>query len=203
MKLLIVDDDALITQSLKVLLNKEADFDVIDTASNGREAIESCETAIPDIILMDLRMPVMDGIQSTEMIKERWPDIKIMVLTTFRDEKDIRQALKAGAEGYLLKSASVDNMAEQIRALAAGSTVLNADVLKTIMEPQHKPLEELTDRENDIIYHIAQGLSNKEIAETLYLSEGTVRNMLSVVLDKLEIRDRTQLAIYYWQSKQE
>lgn len=203
MKLLIVDDDALITQSLKVLLNNEADFDVIDTASNGREAVEACEKSIPDVILMDLRMPVMDGIESTEVIKGRWPEIKIMVLTTFKDEKDIRQALKAGAEGYLLKSASVDNMAEQIRALAAGSTVLNAEVLKTIMEPEHKPLEELTGRENDIIYHIAQGLSNKEIAAELYLSEGTVRNILSVVLDKLEIRDRTQLAIYYWQSRQE
>lgn len=202
MNLLIIDDDDLITQSLKLLIGKEPDFETIRTAPDGKAAIRACETEQPDVILMDLRMPVMDGIESTEVIKERWPDIKIMVLTTFKDEKDIRQALKAGAEGYLLKSASIGNMAEQIRALAAGSTVLNSEVLQTIMEPEHIPLEELTDRENDIIQHIAKGYSNKEIADELYLSEGTVRNVLSVILDKLEIRDRTQLAIYYWQSIQ-
>lgn len=202
MNLLIVDDDALITQSLKLLLREESDFATIRTAPDGAAAIEACQTEHPDVILMDLRMPVMDGIESTEVIKARWPDTKIMVLTTFKDEKDIRKALEAEAEGYLLKSAAINNIAEQIRALAAGSTVLNAEVLQILMAPEYKPLEELTDRENDIIHHIAQGLLNKEIADELYLSEGTVRNMLSVILNKLEIRNRTQLAIYYWQSIQ-
>ncbi len=144
-------------------------------------------------------MPIMDGIESTKKIKDQWPRVSIMMLTTFQDERNIRLALKAGAEGYLLKSASVENMAQQIRAIKAGSTVLDADVLKTIVQPDRKALEGLTERETDIVELVAQGLSNKEIAEQLFLSDGTVRNTLSIVLDKLEIRDRTQLAIYYLQ----
>lgn len=199
MKLLIVDDDKLVCQSLQLLLGKERDLEVISTASNGEEAIELCKREKPDVILMDIQMPVMDGIESTKRIKENWPTIQIMMLTTFQDERNIRLALKAGAEGYLLKSASIENMAQQIRALKAGSVILDGDVLKTITEPDTAALEGLTERETDIVELIAQGLSNKEIAAQLYLSVGTVRNMITIILDKLEIRDRTQLAIYYWQ----
>lgn len=202
MKLLIVDDDQLVCQSLKLLLGKEEDLEVVDIAANGQEAIEVCQRELPDVILMDIQMPIMDGIKSTKRIKEQWPSVQIMMLTTFQDEKNIRLALKAGAEGYLIKSATIENMAQQIRALRAGSTVLDADVLKAIMEPDREALEGLTQRETDIVDLVAQGLSNKEIAGQLFLSVGTVRNMLSVILDKLEIRDRTQLAIYYWQRKQ-
>ncbi len=202
MKLLIVDDDSLVCRSLQLLLGKEEDFEVIGVASNGQEAIEFCPQ-IPDVVLMDIQMPVMNGIESTKKIKEQWPTIQILMLTTFQDEKNIRLALNAGAEGYLLKSSSINNMAQQIRALKAGSTILDANVLKTIIEPDREALEGLTERETDIVDLIAQGLSNQEIAEQLFLSVGTVRNMLSVVLDKLEIRDRTQLAIYYWKRKQE
>lgn len=199
MKLLIVDDDKLVCQSLQLLLGKERDLEVISTASNGEEAFELCKREQPDVILMDIQMPVMDGIESTKRIKENWPTIQIMMLTTFQDERNIRLALKAGAEGYLLKSASIENMAQQIRALKAGSVILDGDVLKTITEPDTAALEGLTERETDIVELIAQGLSNKEIAAQLYLSVGTVRNMITIILDKLEIRDRTQLAIYYWQ----
>ncbi len=202
MKLLIVDDDQLVCQSLKLLLGKEEDLEVVDIAANGQEAIEVCQRELPDVILMDIQMPIMDGIKSTKRIKDQWPSVQIMMLTTFQDEKNIRLALKAGAEGYLIKSATIENMAQQIRALRAGSTVLDADVLKAIMEPDREALEGLTQRETDIVDLVAQGLSNKEIAGQLFLSVGTVRNMLSVILDKLEIRDRTQLAIYYWQRKQ-
>lgn len=202
MKLLIVDDDSLVCRSLQLLLGKEEDFEVIGVASNGQKAIEFC-SQIPDVVLMDIQMPVMNGIESTKKIKEQWPTIQILMLTTFQDEKNIRLALNAGAEGYLLKSSSINNMAQQIRALKAGSTILDANVLKTIIEPDREALEGLTERETDIVDLIAQGLSNQEIAEQLFLSVGTVRNMLSVVLDKLEIRDRTQLAIYYWKRKQE
>ncbi|GIN62321.1 DNA-binding response regulator [Robertmurraya siralis] len=203
MKVLIVDDDPLVCQSLQLLLGKEHDLEVIHIAVNGQEAMELCQNEQPDVILMDIQMPVVNGIESTKRIKEQWPSIQIMMLTTFRDEKNIRLALKAGAAGYLLKSASIENMAQQIRALKAGSTILDADVLKTITEPEKAALEGLTERETDIVELIAQGFSNKEIAEQLFLSVGTVRNMLSVILDKLEFRDRTQLAIYYWQRKQE
>ncbi|WP_042144559.1 response regulator transcription factor [Paucisalibacillus sp. EB02] len=203
MKLLIVDDDLLVCQSLQLLLGNEDDLIVMDTAINGQEAIEKCQKEQPDVILMDIQMPIMDGIESTKRIKKQWPHIHIMMLTTFQDEKNIRLALKAGAEGYLLKSASIENMAQQIRALKAGTVILDADVLKRITEPDKMLLEGLTERETDIVELIAQGLSNKEIAEQLFLSVGTIRNMLSVILDKLEIRDRTQLAIYYWQRKNE
>lgn len=202
MKLLIVDDDPLVCQSLQLLLNKEKDLEVTNIAANGLEAIELCINEKPDIILMDIQMPIMNGIESTKKIKEQWPSVQIMMLTTFQDERNIRLALKAGAEGYLLKSSSIKNMAQQIRALQTGSTVLDADVLKTIMEPDKEAMEGLTKRESDIVELVAQGLSNKEIAEQLFLSVGTIRNTLSVILDKLEFRDRTQLAIYYWQRKQ-
>ncbi|WP_026906702.1 response regulator transcription factor [Paucisalibacillus globulus] len=201
MKLLIVDDDELVCQSLQLLLGKEDDLEVIHTALNGKIAIELCYNEQPDIILMDIQMPIMDGIESTKRIKEQWPHIQIMMLTTFQDERNIRLALKAGAEGYLLKSATIENMAQQIRALKTGSIILDVDVLKKLMEPDNAALEGLTVRETDIVELIAQGLSNKEIAEHLFLSVGTVRNTLSIILDKLEIRDRTQLAIYYWQRK--
>jgi len=201
MKLLIVDDDPLVGQSLQLLLGKEADFEVIGVAGNGQEAVELCRHR-PDIVLMDIQMPVMNGIESTKIIKKEYPTIQIMMLTTFRDEKNIRLALQAGAEGYLLKSAPIDSMAARIRALASGTNVLDPDVLKTIIEPTREALESLTGRETGIVELVAQGLSNKEIGEQLYISDGTVRNMLSVILDKLELRDRTQLAIYYWQRKQ-
>ncbi|QDI92243.1 response regulator transcription factor [Salicibibacter halophilus] len=199
MKILIVDDDPLVRQSLKLLLEKESDIEVSGLAADGQEAIDQCEKMRPDVVLMDIRMPNMDGIESTKQLKQQWQKLQIMMLTTFKDEQNIRLAIKAGAEGYLLKSTPVENMAQQIRALMAGSSVLDADVLQQIMEPDVRDnLDELTERENDIAAAIAQGLSNKEISEQLYLSVGTVRNTLSVILDKLELRDRTQLAIYYW-----
>ncbi|WP_020618180.1 response regulator transcription factor [Paenibacillus daejeonensis] len=201
MRLLIADDDPLVGQSLKLLLGREADLVVVGVAANGEEAIELCRSEQPDIVLMDIRMPVMDGIASTKTIKSMWPHIQVLMLTTFRDESNIRLALGAGAAGYLLKSASIDNMAAQLRALASGATVLDQDVLKIIMTPVHEPIGGLTAREEEIVEGVAQGLSNKEISEQLHLSQGTVRNMLTIILDKLELRDRTQLAIFYWQRK--
>lgn len=200
MNVIIVDDDPLVCQSLKLLLSKEEDFTVVGTASNGQEAIDLCRDDI-DIVLMDIQMPIMNGIESTKVIREQFPSIKIMMLTTFRDEQNIRQALNAGAGGYVLKSTPIEKMADQIRALEAGATILDADVFKVIMEPETVALDGLTDRETDIVECVAQGLSNKEISEKLYLGTGTVRNMLTIILDKLELRDRTQLAIYYWQRK--
>jgi len=120
------------------------------------------------------------------------------MLTTFQDEHSIRLALLAGAEGYMLKSTQVSSMAQQLRALASGTSVVDANVLKTLMLPEKENRSDLTPRENDILELVALGCSNREIAEQLFISEGTVRNTLSIILDKLELRDRTQLAIYYW-----
>ncbi|MDT8861845.1 response regulator transcription factor [Alkalihalobacillus sp. MEB130] len=198
MKILIVDDDDLVCKSLKVLLSREKDMEVIGTALNGAEAINACRKELPNMVLMDIQMPVMDGIQATRQIKSEWPDVHVMMLTTFKDEKNIRLAILAGAAGYLVKSTEVKSMSQKIRALVSGSTVLDADVLKQLTQPVgREELEQLTPREQDIAALVAQGLSNKEIAEQLYISEGTVRNTLSIILEKVQLRDRTQLAIYY------
>ncbi len=198
MNILVVDDDALVCESLKVLLSREKDMEVIGTANNGAEAITACRTEVPNVVLMDIQMPVMNGIQATRQIKADWPEVRVMMLTTFKDEKNIRLAILAGAEGYLIKSTEVSSMAQQLRALVSGSTVLGADVLKQLIQPaEREKLELLTPREKDIAELVAQGLSNREIGEHLYIGEGTVRNTLSVILEKLQLRDRTQLAIYY------
>lgn len=201
MKLLIVDDDSLVCRSLQILLGKETDIEVIGIANSGREALELCKQELPDAVLMDIQMPVMNGIACTAELKKLYPGLRIMMLTTFNDEEHIRSALKAGADGYLLKSAAIETMANQLRALVSGTAVLDRNVFKAIIEPAHNTLDGLTEREQDIVECVAQGLSNKEISEKLYLSDGTVRNMLSIILDKLELRDRTQLAIYYWKRK--
>ncbi|MCK0471756.1 response regulator transcription factor [Halalkalibacter sp. APA_J-10(15)] len=203
MKIVIVDDDPLVCQSLKLMLELEDDFVVIGTAGNGQEAISFCKGSDenPDLILMDIRMPVMDGIESTKRIKKDFPHILIMMLTTFQDEPNIRLALQAGANGYLIKSTAEKNMTQQIRALQSGSSVFDETVVQKLVEPRADRLDMLTDRESAVAERVAQGLSNKEIAEYLFLSVGTVRNTLSVILDKLELRDRTQLAIFYLRHK--
>ncbi len=193
-----VDDDPLVSRSLKVLLSREADLHVLGTAGDGERAIAACERSLPDAVLMDIRMPGMDGIEATRRIKERWPAVRVLILTTFQDDESIHRALQAGADGYLLKSTPTSGMAETLRALGSGTSVVDAEVLKRLGGPPRAPLEGLTPRENDVAELVAQGCSNREIAEQLFISEGTARNILSVVLDKLDLRDRTQLAIRYW-----
>ena len=198
MKVLVVDDDPLVSRSLKVLLSREADMQVVGTAGDGARALAVCEKVLPDAVLMDIRMPGMDGIEATRRIKERWPAVRVLILTTFQDDESIHRALQAGADGYLLKSAPSAGMAERLRALASGTSVVDTEVLRRLGAPSRSPLEGLTTRENDVAELVAQGCSNREIAGQLFISEGTARNILSVVLDKLGLRDRTQLAIRFW-----
>jgi len=199
MKLLVVDDDGLIRDSLKLLLETETGW-TVRTARDGDAAMLLCEEEQPDVILMDIRMPVCDGVAATKLIKESYPDIKIVMLTTFNDDGYINSAIEAGAEGYLLKSTPADGIVERIRAVEKGAMVfdrgveLSAKRNKTVMFP------ELTERENEVLALIAAGLSNGEIAAQLHLSQGTVRNSVSVILDKLNLRDRTQLAVHYWKN---
>ncbi|NLY45704.1 MAG: response regulator transcription factor [Tissierella sp.] len=200
MKILIVDDDSLVCQSLQILLSREEDMEAVGIANNGEEAIEFCKNNLPDIILMDIQMPIMDGIQATRLIKKEWSQVRIMMLTTFQDEKNIRLAILAGAEGYLIKSTEASNMAQQLRTIFSGTTVLDTNVLKKLTQPEKDELHQLTPREKEVTELVAQGLSNREIADQLFIAEGTVRNTLSIILDKLEMRDRTQLAIYYWRN---
>lgn len=206
MKVLVVDDDPLVTRSLRVLLSREADLHVMGTAGDGAAAVAFCKRSPPDAVLMDIRMPGMDGVEATREIKRRWPGTRVVILTTFQDDESIHRALEAGADGYLLKSTPTRGMAQMLRATEAGTSVVDAAVLRRLgdsprvptSEAPGAPLEGLTPRENDVAELVAQGCSNREIAERLSISEGTVRNTLSVALDKLGLRDRTQLAISYW-----
>ena len=210
-KILIADDQELIRESLKIILSTNNEFEVIDTVGSGKEVVESIRRHIPDIILMDVRMPDMDGVQCTKFVKEVYPEIKVIVLTTFDDDEYIFSALKYGASGYLLKGVSLDELTSAIKTVLQGGAIFNPNVASKVTkifsemaknnivaERIHdEDLPNLSDTESKIIQQVSQGLSNKEIAEILKFTEGTIRNYLSVILDKLQLRDRTQLAIWY------
>ncbi len=199
MKILIADDDEMVIEGFDIILSTDSEFEIIGHAVNGNEAIEFCTNNHVDIVLMDIQMPVMDGISACRTIKKSNSDTKIIMLTTFHDYKNIHQSLQAGACGYLLKSDDIEKQKMTIKAVYAGLPIISEEALKSFTEM--KKTNHLTSRENDILELIANGFSNKEIAKQLYISEGTVRNTISIILEKLELRDRTQLAIYYWQIK--
>jgi two-component system, NarL family, response regulator LiaR len=194
MKLIIVDDDNLICKSLEVMLSKEEDIEVIGIANNGLEALDLCKKESPDIILMDIRMPDIDGIQATSLIKKNYPKVRIMMLTTFQDKQNIQSALKAGAEGYLLKTDKISNIAQKLKLFYEGVAVLDKDVLNRLTNPDKNLLDKLTPREKDVVLLVIQGLTNKEISAQLFLSEGTIRNIISVIMSKLGAKNRTQLS---------
>ncbi|MBF2014699.1 MAG: response regulator transcription factor [Rivularia sp. T60_A2020_040] len=204
---LLVDDQHLIRQGLKTLLELEADLEVVGEAANGKEAVEFVETLQPNVILMDIRMPLMDGVAATREIKEKFPQIKILVLTTFDDDEYIKAALQNGAMGYLLKDTPSEELAVAIRAVHRGYTQLGPGIVKklltqfptdTLTQSSSPPptLTELTKREKEVLRLIATGASNREIAQQLYISEGTVKNHVTNILNRLELRDRTQAAIF-------
>ena len=197
MKLLIVDDDRVVRDSLNVIFSSHESLTVIGLAEDGKQAIQCVENEKPDLILMDISMPNMTGIEATHMIKKIDPNIKIVMLTTFMDYKNILQSLKAGADGYLLKSDPYEKQIETIKMVLEGHAVISQKALHSLTEKQ--TLRTLTQRENDVLELVANGFTNKEIASTLFMSEGTIRNIISIILEKLMLRDRTQLAIYYWQ----
>lgn len=209
MDILIADDDSLIREGLKIILENEPGFQVVALAANGQEAFHLCKEKKPNIVMMDIRMPIMDGVISTRLIKQSFKDIKIVMLTTFKDEEYIKEAIKNGADGYILKSQSSEAIIETLKIINKGNAVFEKDIMKSLSEMinknSHKPYikqrqlkeAELTEREIDILRLIGEGMSNKEIAIKLYLGEGTVRNYVTKLLEKLDLRDRTQLAIYY------
>lgn len=202
LKILIVDDDALIRDSLKILLGLEEDIEIVGTASNGQEAFELVREKAPDIVLMDIRMPIMDGVLGTKLIKESFKEVKVVILTTFKDDAYIKEAMKNGAEGYILKNQSSDSIIEGLRAVYKGNTVFEKDVVNIITsmfdnkKKKHPEDFGLTEREATILTLLSEGLSNKEIAEKMFLGDGTVRNYITSLLEKLQLRDRTQLAIF-------
>ena len=198
MKLLIVDDDELIRKSLKMTLSSQEGIEVIAMAQDGAEAVDVCKNQNVDAVLMDIRMPGTDGIAATRLIKSRYPHIKIMMLTTFDDRPNIQQALSAGADGYLIKTDKIADIAGKLKIMMDGTGVLGLDVLKKLAPQENPLLETLTQRERDIASLVAQGLTNKEIAARIFLSEGTVRNNIVVIMEKLNVSNRTQLGMAYY-----
>lgn len=208
-RVLIADDQELIRQSLSFVLDAQADIAMVGTASNGREAIELVRKEKPDVVLMDIRMPEVDGVECTRLIKTAHPQIKVIILTTFDDDEYVFGALRYGASGYLLKGVSVEELANAVREVGRGGSIIMPGVASKALEmfarmargSMQIPVDtqqtaSLQENEWKVIREVGCGKSNKEIAAALCLSEGTVRNYLSSVLSKLDLRDRTQLAIW-------
>ncbi len=208
--ILLVDDQNLIRQGLKALLELEPDLQVIGEAENGQIAIECVKLLQPNVVLMDIRMPVMDGVAATQKICEQFPQVNILVLTTFDDDAYVAQAIEHGAKGYLLKDTPSEEIAAAIRAVDRGYTHLAPGMMEKLMsgrivndartDPRPEPrlpqeLIDLTPRELEVLKLIATGANNREIASELYISEGTVKNHVTNLLNRLNLRDRTQAAI--------
>ena len=206
-KVLIVDDDPLVSDALKIILENDADGDEINVASvvtNGADAVRAALSDDPDVILMDIRMDGMNGLEAAETILSVRKDAKIIFLTTFLDDEYINKALGVGAKGYILKQ-DCAGIASCVRAVMRGQIVFAGKVVEKLPEllnrKEHFDYSEfdINGKEQELIELVAQGLSNKEIASRMFLSEGTVRNMMSRILEKLDLRDRTQLACFYYQ----
>ncbi|MDZ7962020.1 MAG: response regulator transcription factor [Aulosira sp. DedQUE10] len=206
-KVLLVDDQNLIRQGLRALLELETDLEIVGEAENGEMAINLVAQLQPNVVLMDIRMPLMDGVAATREIHQRFSGIKVLVLTTFDNDEYVKAALQNGAMGYLLKDTPSEELAFAIRAVHKGYTQLGPGIVKKLLtqfpslEPTQSPsippsLAELTPREKEVLRLIAQGASNREIAQHLYISEGTVKNHVTNMLNRLNLRDRTQAAIF-------
>ncbi|MFV2047776.1 response regulator transcription factor [Metabacillus litoralis] len=207
-KLLIVDDQELMRDGLATILNLKSELEVVGVASNSQEAFEKAGDLMPDIVLMDIRMPVANGVEGTKLITSKYPNIKVLMLTTFHDSALIFEALEEGASGYLLKDMPTDAIVQAIMTVQSGGMVLpkelTADIVRemrrnqTIEQTSEVPeiIKGLTEREIEVLNKLGLGLNNKEIASELFISEGTVKNHVSNLISKLNLRDRTQAAIF-------
>jgi len=205
MRVLIVDDDRLVSNSLKTILEADAEIEVVATGNSGKEAIELYSTLKPDVLLMDIRMDGMTGIEVAEILLKQDSAAKILFLTTFSDDDYIIRALQIGAKGYILKQ-NFESIAPSVKTVFIGQRVFGDEIITKIpsLISDGNKVDfgkfGVSDKEIEILSQVANGLSNKEISEKLFLSEGTVRNYISVVLEKLKLRDRTQLAIFYYRN---
>jgi DNA-binding NarL/FixJ family response regulator len=206
-RLVLVDDQDLIRRGMRALLKSDPDLELLGEAADGQTALQVVAQLQPDVVLMDIRMPGMDGVAATRAISQTHPQVKVLILTTFDDQDYVQQALAAGAVGYLLKDTPFEELTQAIRLVEKGYTQLSPGLItkmlaatppptQTLNQPELELLSELTPRERDILQRIAQGANNREIAEQLFLSEKTVRNHVSNLLSRLGLRDRTQAAIY-------
>ena len=203
MKVIVVDDDAIVATSMNTILSTDPEIDVVAIGYDGTDAVRLYEEYKPDILLTDIQMQTMSGLEAATQIIAKYPDAKIILLTTFMDDEYVRQALDTGAKGYILKQDFAGGL-PAIRAVFSGQSVFGSkiiDRIPSLISQKDRSVYEqhgITDKEYEIIELVAEGLSNKEIAAKLYLSEGTVRNYISLVLEKLELRDRTQLAVFFY-----
>lgn len=207
-KILLADDQDILTEGLKLILGAEEDIEIAGIASNGKKTYDLCRLRHPDVVLMDIQMPEVNGVEATAMIKKDFPQIKIIVLTTFNDDEYIYDALKNGASGYLLKDTSPTEILRAVRTVYNGGALIQSEVAVKVIDQFSRLANEtadkhidpraklLTDRETEICRLIAEGKNNQEIGEELFLSTGTVKNHISRVLIKLDLRDRTQLAVF-------
>jgi len=205
-RVLLVDDQKLMREGLRVLLEMEPDLEVAGEAGDGKAALAAYAEQQPDVVLMDIRMPGMDGVEATRRLRERWPEARVIILTTFDDDEYVFEGLRAGALGYLLKDVSGHELAEAVRTVVKGGALIEPSVARKVvaefarLAPPARPPdaglpEPLTEREKEILRLLAQGLSNREIAQRLFLAEGTVKNYVTTILQKLSVRDRTQAAL--------
>ena len=204
-RILIADDQSLFREGLRTLLSLQPNFQIAGEAANGAEAVEAARRVQPDVVLMDLRMPVMGGVEATRRVREASPATRVLVLTTFREDEEIYDALRAGACGYLLKDTPVERLAEAIRAAQRGETVLEPAVAARVLAEFNRlsglrpeaatAAEQLSPRELEVLRHVARGRTNKEIAAQLHVTEGTVKNHLTSIFTRLGVADRTQAAL--------
>jgi DNA-binding NarL/FixJ family response regulator len=206
-RLLLVDDQSLICQGLAAVLNQEEDLEVVGSAENGQAAIAQVKALQPDVVLMDIRMPVMTGIEATRLLAEQFPNVKVLVLSTFDDDRDIAQSVRAGAKGYLLKDMPAPELVEAIRLVHRGYCQMAPGLMEKLVTnvsdpddniPQTEPdaLKQLPPRERDVLRLIGKGCTNREIATQLNLAEGTVKTYVTHILNRLALSNRSQLAIF-------
>ncbi len=205
-RILLVDDQRLMREGLRILLELEPDLEIAGEATNGQEALDAYAEIEPDVVLMDVRMPGMDGVEATWRLRERWPSALVIILTTFDDDEYVFEGLRAGARGYLLKDVSGQDLADAVRTVAAGGALIEPSVARRVVaefarmappvrQPDDGLAEPLSEREREILRLVAQGLTNREIADRLSLAQGTVKNYVTTILQKLGARDRTQAAL--------
>lgn len=198
-RVIIADDIPILRQGLEAVLQQTEGIEVVGTAGNGKEAFELCIKQQPDVAIMDMRMPGYDGGYGTRLIKQHFPKIKVLVLTTFDDKETVQKAISSGADGYILKEMENEKIVNSIRAVSGGINVFCENIfssLKQTMTVSEAEAFDITEREREIMVLITEGCDNKEIAARLYLAEGTVRNNISRLLEKLHLKDRTQLAVF-------
>lgn len=203
MRIVVCDDQAIVRDGIKLLLGTESDIEVVGTASDGAEAMELVEALQPDLVLMDLQMPIMNGIEATRRMAQRFPEMPVLVLTTYDADEWVFDAIRAGAKGYLLKDISHKQLIAAVRGTVSGKHYVDPNVAGKLMNEVSGPIslppsyieDKLSERELDVLRLIAKGQTNAQIAAALFLSEGTVRNYVSTIFAKLTVTDRTQAAV--------